>query len=136
MSPLLFALLLGGTHAISDGAAGFLIGRFIAWLPLVQVGQLVLLYNVLAFAVQPLIGMHTDRSQQPRAVTVGGLLLMGAALLIMDAHPALASVIAGLGSAAFHVGGGTLVFYATRGRASGPGLFAVPGVVGLALGGV
>jgi FSR family fosmidomycin resistance protein-like MFS transporter len=135
MSPLLFSLLLGGTHAVSDGAAGFLVGRLATLLPLVQVGQLVLLYNVLAFATQPLIGVQTDRWQQPRAATVSGLFLMGAALLSTDTHPTLAIIIAGLGSAAFHVGGGALVFYATRGRASGPGLFAAPGVVGLALGG-
>jgi FSR family fosmidomycin resistance protein-like MFS transporter len=47
----------------------------------------------------------------------------------------LAVLLAGLGSAAFHVGGGALALCATRGRASGPGLFAAPGVVGLAAGG-
>jgi len=40
-----------------------------------------------------------------------------------------------LGSAAFHVGGGALSLCATRAGATGPGFFAAPGVLGLALGG-
>jgi FSR family fosmidomycin resistance protein-like MFS transporter len=44
-------------------------------------------------------------------------------------------VLAGIGSAAFHVGGGALALCATKGRAVGPGLFAAPGVIGLAIGG-
>jgi FSR family fosmidomycin resistance protein-like MFS transporter len=41
-----------------------------------------------------------------------------------------------LASAAFHISGGTLALCATRGQAAGPGFFAAPGVLGLALGGL
>jgi FSR family fosmidomycin resistance protein-like MFS transporter len=94
-----------------------------------------LLYNVLAFGCQPLFGLLTDRLRRPRPVALAGLGLLAAGLLLMRAQPPLAVALAGLGSSSFHVAGGALALCATRGRASGPGLFAAPGVLGLALGG-
>jgi FSR family fosmidomycin resistance protein-like MFS transporter len=44
-------------------------------------------------------------------------------------------LIAGVGSGLFHVGGGSLTFQHAQGKASNAGLFASPGVLGLALGG-
>jgi FSR family fosmidomycin resistance protein-like MFS transporter len=46
-----------------------------------------------------------------------------------------AVVIAGLASAAFHVGAGALTLRSCGGRSDAAGLFAAPGVVGLAMGG-
>ena len=43
--------------------------------------------------------------------------------------------LAGIGSAAFHVGAGALTLRSCGGRSDGAGLFAAPGVVGLAIGG-
>jgi FSR family fosmidomycin resistance protein-like MFS transporter len=60
---------------------------------------------------------------------------MGLALLMAN-QPLLAVTLAGLASAIFHVGGGTLALGATPDRATGPGVFAAPGVIGLACGGV
>jgi FSR family fosmidomycin resistance protein-like MFS transporter len=60
--------------------------------------------------------------------------LMGLALLLVS-QPALAVALAGLASAVFHVGGGTLAIGLARGRATGLGVFAAPGVIGLACGG-
>lgn len=128
-------LLLGLAHAVADGAAGMLLGDLPRVMDLKEVSILVLLYNVLAFGAQPLVGLVTDRLRRPRATALTGLSLLGAGLLLSTWRPSVAVLLAGLGSAAFHVGGGALALCAAPARASGPGLFAAPGVVGLAAGG-
>lgn len=135
MSRIRLPLLLGVAHGVADGAAGWLLGRLSHSMALEQVALLVLMYNVLAFGGQPLAGLIADRLARPRAVALLGLLLLSAALLTADL-PKFAVLLAGLGSAAFHVGGGALAFCATPGRAAGPGVFAAPGVIGLAAGGL
>jgi FSR family fosmidomycin resistance protein-like MFS transporter len=112
-----------------------LLGSLPHSMALEQVALLVLMYNALAFGAQPLVGLIADRVGQPRAVALLGLGLLGFALVVFGEQPRLAVALAGVGSAAFHVGGGALALCATRGRAAGPGLFAAPGVVGLAAGG-
>jgi MFS transporter, FSR family, fosmidomycin resistance protein len=135
MQRLKLPLILGLSHGVADGAAGLLLGGLPRTLALEQVALLVLLYNLLAFGGQPLIGLAVDRLGQPRAAALAGLLLLCGALLAGYQQPQLAVTLAGLGSAAFHVGGGALALCASPGRAAGAGLFAAPGVIGLAIGG-
>ncbi len=135
MRRLTLPLALGLAHGVADGAAGLLLGGFPGAMPFEQVALLVLLYNVLAFGGQPVVGLLADWAGRPRGAALVGLLLLAGALLAGLGHPLAAVTLAGLGSAAFHVGGGALALCATKGRASGPGLFAAPGVVGLAAGG-
>ncbi|MEN9935212.1 MAG: hypothetical protein RLZZ387_1791 [Chloroflexota bacterium] len=148
MRQLRAPLILGLSHGLSDGAAGFLLGGLSRAMPLADVALLVLLYNALAFGGQPLAGFLVDRARQPRAAALAGLLLIGAALALAgaprgesvsgssDTGLRAAVALAGVGGALFHVGGGALALAASGGRAAGPGLFAAPGVVGLALGGM
>lgn len=131
----LLPLLLGLAHGLADGSVGMQLGHLPAAMPLARVGLLVLAYNLLAFAGQPLVGLLADRLRAPRGAVLAGLLLHCAALTLSGPLPIVAVVLAGVGSAAFHVGGGALALCAARGRAIGPGLFAAPGVVGLAVGG-
>jgi len=136
MPQLKLPLVLGLAHGVADGAAGLMLGGLAQRVPLEQVALLVLAYNVLAFGGQPLAGLLADRAGKPRAAALAGLALLGAGLVAFAGQPQLAVALAGLGSAAFHIGGGALALCATRGRAAGPGLFAAPGVIGLAVGGV
>ncbi len=135
MRRLFLASLLGLAHGVSDGAAGLLLGSLSLGLELREVGALSALYFLLAFGGQPAAGLLVDRLGRPRAAALAGLLLGGAALLLVR-WPFIAVTLAGVGSAMFHVGGGALALCATQGRAVGPGLFAAPGVAGLAIGGV
>jgi FSR family fosmidomycin resistance protein-like MFS transporter len=135
MRRLTLPLILGLAHGVADGAAGLLLGCLPQAMTLERVALLVLIYNALAFGGQPIVGLITDRLGRPRAAALAGLLLLASALLLGQRQPQLAVMLAGLGSAAFHVGGGALALCATQGRAAGPGLFAAPGVVGLAVGG-
>jgi FSR family fosmidomycin resistance protein-like MFS transporter len=127
--------LLGLAHGVSDGAAGLLLGSLTARLPLPQVGALVMLYNVLAFACQPLFGFVADKLGQSRLFAAVGLALVALGMVMAPAHTVVAVVLAGIGSGMFHVGGGALALTASQGRADGAGVFASPGVLGLAIGG-
>lgn len=128
-------LLLGLAHGVADGAAGLLLGLLPRTMSFSQVALHVMLYNLLAFGCQPVAGLLTDQWRQPRRVVLIGLGLQAVALGVWVWQPTLAVLCAGLGSAFFHVGGGALALCATQGKAAGPGLFAAPGVAGLALGG-
>src|SRR5262245_31163288 len=134
--PILLPAILGLAHGLADGTAGLLLGSLPASLDVERGGALVLVYNALAFAGQPFAGLLADHLRRPRAAALVGLGAMIAAALAATVDLVdLAVVLAGIGSAAFHAGGGALALTATPGRASGPGIFAAPGVVGLAIGG-
>jgi FSR family fosmidomycin resistance protein-like MFS transporter len=129
-------LFLGFAHGVSDGAAGLLLGSLAANAPATQIALLVLIYNALAFGSQPLIGYFADSLRSPRIFTSGSLALMAAALISRwMGFGEVAVLMAGLASAAFHVSAGALTLRSCGGRSDAAGLFAAPGVIGLAIGG-
>lgn len=128
-----FLLLLGLAHGVSDASAGWLLGHAALGDP-AGVLWLALLYNLIAFGLQPLAGLLADQLRRPRLVAATGLGLTALGLTAASLDPRLPVALAGLGSMAFHAGAGALAISATPGRASGPGLFAAFGVLGLTLG--
>jgi FSR family fosmidomycin resistance protein-like MFS transporter len=134
MKRLLLPALLGLSHGVADASAGLLLGSLAGQMSFEKITALVLLYNLLGFGGQPVAGMITDRLMRPRAVMIAGMLALASALACAGLQPEMSVLLAGVGSAAFHVGGGALALAATRNRAAGPGLFAAPGAVGLATG--
>jgi len=131
---------LGLFHALSDLAAGCLVAR-LAFTSPATATWLALWYNGLAFALQPLAGWAIDNlgpsnTRRLKTCSVLGLLCSTLALPATGLHTGVGLGLAGLGSALMHAAGGSLAIQATSGRASGPGLFAAPGVIGLALGGL
>ncbi len=126
------------THAVVDAACAVLLwtaygdGRLsasAAW-------SAFFAYNLLAFAVQPLIGLALDRMRLGRGGAAAGALLTAAALPVALAPGAIwaAVIVAGLGNAVFHVGGGVVSLRAAPGRAAPVGVFVAPGAAGLAIG--
>src|SRR3954463_15126733 len=124
MLQYLVPLLLGLAHGVADGSVGMQLGHLPGTQSLARVGLLVLLYNLLAFGGQALAGALADRlgrargrprggPRRPRGAVLAGLLLHCAALLLCGRFLEVAVVLAGLGSAAFHVGGGALALCAT-----------------------
>jgi len=94
-----------------------------------------LLYHVLAFGLQPVFGLAVDAAGTPRLAAVLGCLVSAGALLF-PASPGLAIVVAGIGNAIFHVGGGVVSLRLTPHRAAAPGIFVAPGSLGLLLGAI
>ena len=60
---------------------------------------------------------------------IGCILLIIA--LLFPYHPLMATTLAGIGNALFHVGGGTISLNLKQGKASIPGVFVAPGGIGL-----
>lgn len=127
--------MLGAAHGVSDCAAGMLLGSLSDSMSIYGIGTLVLIYNLIAFGGQPLAGVLTDKLRSPRLSAISGIVVMCAALGMFYVNPIAAVILAGIGSATFHVGGGALALIATPDKASGVGLFSAPGVAGLAIGG-
>lgn len=132
---LLLPALLGCAHALSDGSAGWMLGVLSGRLPSSELGALLLVYNGLGFATQPFVGWLVDRGRWARPAVLLGLGAQILALFCIGAAPWFAVAVAGLGSAFFHVGAGSIALGATPGKAAGVGLFAAPGVLGLGIGG-
>ena len=126
------------THAVVDAACATLLWRAVH--DGVVSGRTAvaafLAYNFFAFAVQPLVGLGADRLGAARGAAAVGALTTAAAVpaSLLSHGLAVAIVLAGLGNAVFHIGGGIVSLTAARGRATPPGIFVAPGAAGVAWG--
>ena len=94
-----------------------------------------LIYNFCAFALQMPIGAAADRWDRNSCVAAGGCAGVLAGLLLGSVgFPAAAAVVAGIGNACFHVGGGIDVLNRSGGNAAPLGIFVAPGALGIFLG--
>ena len=126
----------GTAHAAVDATcAGIL---FTLWnreiLSTTELGWYFFLYNLLAFGMQPLVGLALDQLRRPRSAAVAGCLLTGLATVGSEQRPFVAICVAGVGNALFHLGAGSICLNLTPGRAAAPGMFVAPGAAGLFLG--
>lgn len=135
MKTFLKIALLGIAHGLSDCLAGFMIGNLPQGLAMLNVGAMVLLYNALAFGGQVPAGMWVDRGRNAKIWVLISLFLVLAAAAVFPFNALAAIVLAGIGGAFFHVSGGKLALQAFPKSTVGTGIFAAPGVMGLALGG-
>jgi len=135
MKKFYLPVILGLAHGVNDCSAGMLLGNLSGSGSIYGAGMLVFVYNILAFGAQPIAGIAADKLKSPKLASVVGLVLMAGALILPGINPMISIIMAGAGSALFHVGGGALAICVTDGKASGPGLFSAPGVAGLAIGG-
>ena len=105
-------------------------------LPLSIAMVAVLTYNLLAFASQPILGWFVNDTSSAHVWARAGALTTALAYAASQMSAGIwpAVLLAGLGNAAFHVGGGVLALRVEPGRAAAPGLFVAPGAAGLAAG--
>lgn len=119
------------SHFLVDFACAFLLFRTLygaeRWT------ELLIVYNFFAFAVQMPLGVAADHWKKDGVLASAGALVVAAAYGV-PAHPLLTAVLAGLGNAAFHVGGGLETLSLSGKQAGLLGLFVSPGAVGLFLG--
>lgn len=122
----------GLAHAVVDAVCAGVLFNFL-FLGRGNLINLILLYGVLAFGLQPLFGLLVDKLKAPKGFSILGILLVGLSTIIFSS-PQIAVIFAGLGNAIFHVGGGTVSLNITPKKASAPGIFVAPGAIGLAFG--
>ena len=129
-------MVYGLAHAVVDAlCAGVLLTlwKHQVMSPL-EVGWLFVFYNLLAFGVQPVMGIILDRIQRPRLGIMAGCLITAGATIGFEQWPIASVALAGIGNALFHLGAGTICLNLTPGRATAPGIFVAPGAFGLFLG--
>lgn len=122
-------------HAIVDASCSAIIASNVAigkW-NLKELSFYIVLYNILAFAFQAPLGYIVDILKKPAEAAILGCLLVLVGIL-SSRVVSLALIIAGIGNALFHIGGGVTVLNLKPGKASLPGIFVAPGALGLLAG--
>jgi FSR family fosmidomycin resistance protein-like MFS transporter len=125
------AAALGLVHALVDAGSGYLLFRDLGGASPRAFGQLILLYDAIAFAGQVPLGWLLDRLRAARLFAAEGVALVAAALLVASRSPILGVVLVGLGNALFHVGAGAHVLRSSGRRAAEGGVFVGPGALGI-----
>jgi FSR family fosmidomycin resistance protein-like MFS transporter len=121
-------------HGLNDFISGFVLAKIYLGSTLTEAGLLLIIYNVLAFAMQFPFGLWADKSRYFRSYLIFSLILLTSAFIFSDYH-LTAVLMAGIGSCLLHVCGGKFSLNIMPGQAKSVGIFAAPGVIGLALGG-
>ena len=123
-------------HFIVDFACAYLVASLIT--PISSSAQSLLLailfYNMFAFALQLPIGIIADKLNKNALVSsLGCLLIIGGFAFFKVSI--LSGMMAGLGNACFHVGGGIDTLNISNKKAKLLGIYVAPGAMGLFLGG-
>ena len=134
ISPVPIAVY-GLAHAAVDAACAFAVFSLLAAarLDLGTFAFLAILYNALAFGLQAPLGLAVDRWGLGRASAMAGVLLTAAALFA-GFSPLFVVVLAGIGNALFHIGGGSIILSLSPGKAGPAGLYVAPGALGVLAG--
>lgn len=98
-----------------------------------QLFNAIILYNLFAFAVQLPVGIIADKLNKNSAFSALGCLAVAFSYFLSD-YLLAACIIAGLGNALFHVGGGIDVLNVSNGKAAPCGIFVSTGALGIFLG--
>ena len=144
--------LLAVLHALVDAACAAKLYSAAGNLSLLQISTWFLLYNLLAFSTQGIIGGVLDAVVQRQTrfsaqvfrkihgrpnlyvvFAVAGAFIVALGAAIPFPLPVGVCLI-GLGNSLFHAGGGGYTLSVSEGMASGIGLFVGPGSLGLVLG--
>ena len=127
--------IYGFTHLLTDAACMAALFSTIYFNALEQNFSffLIVLYNVLAFGLQSIIGDIFDKNKQPKLCAITGCILTAIAVLLWQ-KSLICTVLAGIGNAFFHLGGGIICLKKGQGKAAIPGMYVAPGAFGLFFG--
>ncbi|MGB4660377.1 MAG: hypothetical protein WBI07_14465 [Mobilitalea sp.] len=118
-------------HFIIDFSCAFLIYQFVYGAD--QWYLYLLLYNFCAFALQMPIGLIADKWNHNALCAAIGCVLVAFAYGFSASLLAIV-IVAGIGNAMFHIGGGITVLNLSEKKAGALGLFVSPGAFGIYLG--
>jgi MFS transporter, FSR family, fosmidomycin resistance protein len=133
--PVKFGSVFGLTHAMVDFvtvSVAFAVSR-IYGVPFIYGLSVIVLYDIIAFAGQAVIGMIVDRTRTYKTLALWGIVLTALSVPLLSISPVAAAVCTAVGNACFHVGAGALSLRVLPGRAAMPGIFVAPGAIGLGI---
>ncbi|MDO4543042.1 MAG: hypothetical protein Q4C01_00700 [Clostridia bacterium] len=118
-------------HLLTDFGCAFFV--FSAEISANESVIFLILYNFCAFALQMPLGLVADKLNRNAPLASAGLLLIAICPILMT-QPLLMAVVAGVGNALFHVGGGLDVLNDCKQKSGRLGVFVSSGALGLFLG--
>lgn len=130
-------------HFLVDGLCACQIFLLSDTVPMMHLVEMFLLYNLLAFLTQPIVGIYADRVEQRRWMLWAANGLLAAAVLLASAMVCFhwsemavmpVAILLGLGNSFFHVWGGKQVAVKTENDITALGMFVSTGAFGLAVG--
>ncbi len=122
--------LMGVSHFMVDFTCALLVANIAK----TDIALALLLYNFCAFALQMPLGLIVEHRFTPYKVASVGMIMVVLSWALLGA-PEVALIVAGVGNALFHLGGGISVM--NKSSRSGPlGVFIAPGAMGIYLGAV
>ncbi|CAM3787856.1 hypothetical protein [Parendozoicomonas haliclonae] len=122
-------LLMGAMHLSMDFTTGWLISQWYLQHPAALFAGIVLLYNVLAFLLQPLFALISHKHTR---LWLGlALCFAGIASLLSGSSVWINVILIGAASGLFHVCAGAISLNAARGDGWRLSWFVAPGVMGL-----
>lgn len=119
-------------HAVVDAACIAVVFAMVR-VGINQIWPIILMYDVIAFSIQPLLGLLVDRLKITAPLAAVGMMLVAMSTLMLDA-PLAAVIVTGIGNALFHVAGGQVSLELDFGKATLPGIFVAPGALGVTVG--
>jgi FSR family fosmidomycin resistance protein-like MFS transporter len=124
------------THGLVDLASALVVynAAIVHGLPPAEAVGLTVIYDLTAFAIQPVAGLFIDYAKAVRIAMLTGILLALTGVVFMRANALAGIVFVGLGNALFHVGAGGQILGRYPKTASETGIFAGPGALGLSIG--
>lgn len=125
-------LLLGFTHFLIDLACHAVLTAAAASFSDIPLILSVVIYNGLAFAFQFPIGAAADALGITGKLSSLGCVLVAVSAVLPSS--VAVCIVAGIGNACFHVGGGREALLLGQKRASQIGMFVAPGAIGVFLG--
>lgn len=120
-------------HFLVDFATVFLISGILIGpaVGMVNRGEVIIVYNLIAFAGQLPIGMVADALGKNSLVVALGCLLACISYPMSLISPWIACVLAALGNGAFHIGAGSDILKMSMPKAALSGLFVSSGALGV-----
>jgi len=124
------------THLLIDCTCAFTIynGAIIYHLSPSTVILCIIFYDLLAFALQPVVGIIVDTIRCSRFSLLSGIALTIAGVSLVFVNAFTGSILAGIGNALFHIGAGSQVLNRYPSTSSQAGIFVGPGAIGLSIG--
>jgi len=119
-------------HGLNDFTAGYMLASLFYSDSQSQTVAGFLIYNLLAFGGQYFAALLIEKINTKHALT-GAAVLNVIALILFSFNPFLSLVLTGCASATYHVAGGASCI--SHNKATGIGVFAAPGIIGLVLAG-
>lgn len=124
--------LLGVGHLLVDLCTVYLINSLVD-VSYMGLAIYFVVYNLIAFAFQPVVGYLADKYNIYRHYLMLGLLLP-LLMLLMPGESIILVIVGTIGNAMYHVGGGVVSINLFPNKVAPAGIFVAPGAIGVYLG--